>query len=163
MSTFLHCNNTPNPNPSSQQQARSDWHKGITLFELITVVCLITIISGMGLLSFEPLWKKHQLEAASKDFKGKIQLYRMKAILENSTYQLQLNNNVLYIRKKKGESWSNWEKSILSDQIDYGVTGNIFFYQKGFASPKTLTLGSGAYNKKLILNINGRVRESKIY
>ncbi len=163
MSEFLPSTQALIRNRRPQQQACRHYQEGITLFELITVVCLISVITGFGLLSFDPLWKKHQLKLASTDFKGKIQLYRMKAILKNTTYQIRLNNNILYVRNKEGESWSDWRNLKLRDKISYSFAGNIYFYQKGFASPKTMTLGFGDYNKKLILNINGRVRESEIY
>lgn len=120
-------------------------------------------MAGMVSVSLRPLWGKHQLRLGVKELIGQIQLLRMKAILEKCSYQIRIANSRLSYRKKKQNQWESWKNFKLKDDIEYTMKGNVYFYSKGFASPKTITLRHDKYSQKIIVNINGRARTSKVF
>jgi len=136
---------------------------GLTLIELMVAICIVSILAAFATVSFKPLWDKHRLRLAVGDMNGFVQLLRMKAILKKSTFQMKLVDDDLYFRKKNEESWDKWSKRELRESTQYSMTGTSSFYGKGFASPKTITLTVNNYRQKIIININGRTRTSKIY
>ncbi len=109
------------------------------------------------------MWQKHLLKQATGQMLGQIQTCRMKAILERRTYQIKIAGQVLSHRHKTGLDWSSWEQTMFADPIKLSMNGTSYFYSKGFASPKTITVVQGDYHQKIIININGRARLSEIY
>lgn len=137
--------------------------KGLSLLEVMVAVVLISILAGMASISLQPLWKKHTLNKASKSLAGQIQLLRLRSILEDRTYQAKIAGSHFMFRAKEGNSWNEWQQKTLPYAVQFKHSGSLYFYSKGFASPKTITLGSEAFKKTVVININGRVRESEIF
>ncbi len=111
---------------------------GVSLMELLVTLCIISILCGFAAVSVGPLWKKHQLRLAVDDIISQIQLFRMKSILENRTYQIKFSQPHLYYCSKSNNQWSGWKQYKLKDQVFYSMSGTTYFYSKGFASPKTI-------------------------
>jgi len=136
--------------------------RGVSLMELLAVVCILGVISAFGLVSFKPLWQKNTLQTAARELESRMQFLRMRAILENSTIEMKISGHYLVYRKKEGTAWWDWKKHRLDDRIQYRIAGSIYFDQKGFTTPKTITLNLNQLTQKIIININGRIRTSEI-
>ncbi len=92
-----------------------------------------------------------------------IQVCRMKAVVEQKTYQIKIAGQVLFRRYKSGMDWSDWETYRFSGPARVSMSGTSHFYSKGFASPKTITVIHDNYRQKVVININGRARVSDVY
>lgn len=138
------------------------YQPGITLFELMAVVCIIGVISSFGLVSLKPLWQKHQLRQSISEVDSQVQILRLKAILEDCTYQMKIDGQYLLFRKKIKNKWLDWQKYQLNESTSVLISGSIYFDSKGFASPKSITIQLGQRYQQLIININGRTRRSEI-
>jgi len=136
---------------------------GFSLVEVLATLVIISLITGIAAVSFGPLRQKHNLSLATEDLVRQFRLLRIKAILDKTTYQAKINNQVLHYRLKLGNRWEDWQTYQLSNQIQYNMSGTSRFYEKGFVSPKTVTLSDGEYRQQLIVNINGRIRTSELY
>jgi prepilin-type N-terminal cleavage/methylation domain-containing protein len=133
-------------------------YKGVSLIELLITISLISIITGLASVSYQSLWSKEQLRVAADDLVRQFQTARMRAILENRSYYIRLEQDVLqtygdYLNRKQLQSTSR-----LNETIQYRLSGEIGFSAKGFASPKTVTLTKNDQTRKIIININGRIR-----
>ena len=135
---------------------------GITLFELMAVVCIIGVISSFGMVSLKPLWEKHQLHQSISEVDAQVQMLRLKAIVEDCTYQMKIEGHYLIFRKKINDKWLGWNKYRLSESTKALMSGSIYFDNKGFASPKSITIQLEQRYQQLIININGRTRRSEI-
>ncbi len=131
--------------------------------EVLVTLVLFSIISGVAAVSLGPLWQKHQLKQATAQLLSQIQTCRMKAIVKQKTYQIKITKQTLSSRYKSGIDWSNWEDYLFPGSALYSMSGTSYFYSKGFASPKTITVTHDNYHQKVIININGRARTSEIY
>jgi len=131
--------------------------------EVLVTLVLFSIISGVAAVSLGPLWQKHQLKQATGQLLSQIQTCRMKAIVEQKTYQIKITKQTLSSRHKSGIDWSDWEEYRFPGSALYSMSGTSYFYSKGFASPKTITVVHDNYQQKVIININGRARTSEIY
>jgi type II secretion system protein H len=145
----------------SDQQGLSI-QNGLTVFELIAVICIIGILTSLSFVFFKPLWEKHQIQQAADEIENQIQLLRMKAILENNTYEMKLTNQIIEYRKRNSSHWEDWRKYVLKKTMNYSMPGSIYFDSKGFTSPKTITISLKNRFQQIIININGRVRKSEI-
>ena len=132
--------------------------QGLSLIELLVTICLISIIVGIAGVSFQSFWANEQLRTASDELIQQLRLARMKSILENRSYQIKLEEHVLKIRYNQNNSWQNWSDFRINSDIIYQLSGKISFSGKGFASPKTVYLTKNDQTKKVIVNINGRIR-----
>ncbi len=135
---------------------------GVSLFELMAVVFIIGVLSSIGIVSFKPLWQKHQLSQSTNNIEEQIQLLRLKSIIENCTFEMKFDQHHLVYRKKQGQDWGNWRRYRLNEAAEYSMSGSIYFDNKGFTSPKTITIKMLNGFQQLIININGRVRKSEI-
>ncbi len=138
-------------------------HRGITLFELLAALCVLSVVSSIGYVSLKPLWYKQVLSNAVTDLENTLQFLRMSAIIENATIQLKLDSSSLRYRKRKGSGWGEWRLKALDSSIVHSAGSSIYFSGSGFTSPKTVTLKYGNLNQNLIININGRIRTSEVY
>lgn len=137
--------------------------KGFSLLEVLISLVIITIITGLAAVTLGPYWQKHQLKQATSELMEQIQICRTKAIIEQKTYQMKITGEMLFRRYKSGTDWSNWEQTRLSSPAHVSMSGTSYFYSKGFASPKTITVSHYDYKQKVVININGRARFSEIY
>lgn len=128
------------------------------MLEVLVVICLIFAITGLAALSYRPFWEKEQLRTAASDLIRQIQLARMKAILENRSYRLVVDQGKLKTFRYENGEWREWSSYRLVETVDYQMRGGMHFSGKGFASPKTIRLNKDELKKKVIVNINGRIR-----
>ena len=138
--------------------------KGLSLLEVLFALVILAALARIASPGLTVLQQKHKLSLAVRDLNSRFQLFRMKAILEKSTYQIRLTGNQLdYRHKKEDTSWSDWNHVSLDLAIDYSMNKWINFSSKGFASPKTVYLKYGDFSQDMVVNINGGIRFSDIY
>ena len=131
---------------------------GISLIEILVSICLVSIIMGLATVAYRPLWTKEELRSAADELIQQIQLARLKSILENRSYQLAADQRILTTFYYQNGQWYEGARFQLNETIDYQLSGRIHFSAKGFASPKTIYLNKHNYTKKVIVNLNGRIR-----
>lgn len=129
----------------------------------MVAIVVLSIVTGLAAVSLGPLWQKHLLKQTTGQMMGQIQACRMKAIIEKRTYQMTIAGQVLSHRHRTGLDWSDWQQYSFAEPVRLSMNGSSYFYSKGFASPKTITVSHGDYRQKIIININGRARVSEIY
>jgi len=167
--SFCHCSpyhpltNRSNARTTSFPSNRSLPTAGFSLVEILAVLAVFSIVTGLAVVSLGPLWQKHRLKQATGELMARIQTCRMQAILERRTVQIKTAGSVLSRRHKTGVDWSDWEQYRFPDPVRLSMSGTSSFYSKGFASPKTITVIHNDYQQKVIININGRARVSEIY
>ena len=132
--------------------------QGVSLVEILVVVGLIAIMTGLVTVSYRPFWIGEQLRSASNELIQQLQLARMKSILENRSYRLGLERNLLRIYYAEKNRWQLGKNFQLDGSIRYHFPGNVNFSSRGFASPKTIHLTKDDHTTKVIININGRIR-----
>lgn len=135
---------------------------GISLIELMVAITILLILAGLSPLDLSDLWNRHQLNTAVGDFRGQLEFYRMKSILERSTYRIKLNHPFLDRFLKVGNSWQLRERYRLPAYATYTFSQYIYFHDSGFTSPKSIIISVGPFREKIIININGRIRTQKL-
>ncbi len=146
------------PRRSKPVNANGFRTQGLSLIELLITLCIISIVAGVSAVSYQTLWTKEQVESATHDLIQQLQLTRIRSILENRSYRLSIEDQQLIIEYLQNDQWVLTSAFHLNTAIYYQVTGNISFSAKGFASPKTLMLHYDGVSKKVVININGRIR-----
>lgn len=136
--------------------------KGFSLIEVMVVLCIISVLVGFGSVSFRPLWQKHQLSLAVKELQSELELTRINAIIENKTFQFSTEPGIARTRKKNNVGWTQWHNKQFDETVTVLFSGNLYFYGKGFASPKTITIIREELRQQLVINVNGRIRRNEI-
>ena len=135
--------------------------EGVSLFEMMVTIVIVSILSGSAYITLGPLWKKHEIGLVASDLTGHIQSLRLRAILEGVTYQMMIEDSSL--KFKKATSAGPWRKIELGESVHCSLKGRVLFSSRGFTSPKTIFLSTSKFKQNVIININGRVRRSEIY
>ena len=136
---------------------------GVSLVEIMLVISIAGILTSFGTISFSPLWNKQQLNNATNDLKGRIQVLRMEAILKSKSFRMSVNEPQLIVESKEVGTWSFDRKIALNPDVTISYSGYLYFHNRGFMSPKTIKIKRGEYCKSIVVNINGRIRESEVY
>lgn len=137
--------------------------KGISLIETLITIAIISVIAGISTVSLNQLGAKQTLHSASDELIHQLQLLRLKAILEKKTYQAKFQSHLFFHRKKEKAEWSEWTSYPLANHVNFSLSSTINFSEKGFTSPRTITISNQDIKQKVIININGRIRKSEIY
>lgn len=134
----------------------------MTVIELMAVVCIVGILSAAAMVSFKPMLEKHRLSLSTQNLEGILQSYRMKAILQNTTYEIRIGGEYLLSRRQQDEHWEEWRKHQFLTEASVDFSGSVYIDGKGFMTPKTIHLRYGKSDQYLVININGRMRRSEL-
>lgn len=134
---------------------------GISLIELMVSLLIISIISGVSLVSYQKVWQKNLLKNATEDLVIQLKMLKIKAILQNKTISYQIKSG--YLRKWSGsEKKENISIYRLSAGVQYNQNRVLNFSSGGFAGAGTIILNFGDYQSKVIISLNGRIRKDEI-
>ncbi len=73
---------------------------GFTVIELLTVIAIMMVITAIATPSFYYWLPTYRLSAGARQIAADLQLARMKAISQNTTYWLHFNNDTQYQLEK---------------------------------------------------------------
>ena len=79
--------------------------RGFTVVELITVVGIMMVITAIATPSFYYWLPKYRLSAGARQIAADLQLARMKAISQNTSYRLSFTADDTYVMQKNDGGW----------------------------------------------------------
>lgn len=147
---------------------------GFTLMEMIVVIAVLAIMTGVAIPGFMSLLPGMRLNGAARQVMGDLMAARMKAVKENNNYKVTFLDNTRYeIWDDDGSDAANHDSETSTNDIkniqnNYpGVTlsstGNPIFTPRGvIKSPSntaTITIQNSSGGCKLVkVSITGRVK-----
>ena len=163
---------SPIPNPQSLTP------KGFSLLEVLVVLTIMGVMSGLVALQLGPLLAGTRLNTGIRKVVGDLQLVRMKAIAQNRRFRVTFrpDANDYIVEKYEGDIWQRqrlhgYSTLPVADAVTplpEGVhisavnsSGDVIFVPRGHIDAgMTLTLGSEqtADTRRIIINLAGRVR-----
>lgn len=130
---------------------------GFTLYEMMTVIAVIAVITGISLFNYLSWVPGIRLNAAARQVMSDLTAARMSSIKENASVAVSLVNNHAY-----EIAVGDRPATIKDFRPDYpGVVINfttVIFTSRGTTSPKTLTLQNSYGIKKITVAITGRIK-----
>ena len=123
--------------------------RGFTLIEVLIVVALIGILSGVGIALTRDMVMRYRVESEIKELYGDLMYARMHAMHTNKTYFVDLATNayVMYADTNPAPFGDNQlqtggdhkisEKSSLKKALDWSGGGTVSFNARGLASTGT--------------------------
>lgn len=150
--------------------------QGYTLLELIVVVLIIGILSGIATPKFFDWLHEYRLQAAANTLMNHLRAARLLAIFTGKEHQLQITNRengnyyqVVQDPKKSSEQVVKsigrviLHKEFGEVMIKEPVSGTISFYPKGTSNNKTIILeNSIAHQIRIRVNNFGRIKQEKL-
>ena len=143
--------------------------RGFTVVELITVVGIMMVIMAIATPSFYYWLPKYRLSAGARQIAADLQLARMKAISQNTSYRLRFTDNNTYEMQKNDGGWAV-APGHGSVDLPEGITvliPTVFafatseFQSRGTANTGVgsdeITLTNGDLNMEVCIKIVGRV------
>ena len=135
--------------------------RGFTVMELMVVVGLMAIISAIAMPSFISWLPSYRLSAGARQVAGDLQLARMKAISQNTTYRLNFISGTQYRLEKDAGFTLESGPFTLPVGITASPTGATSEFQsRGTASATddiTLTNDGGTTVRHVCIKTVGRV------
>jgi len=135
--------------------------RGFTVMELMVVVGLMAIISAIAMPSFISWLPSYRLSAGARQVAGDLQLARMKAISQNTTYRLNFISGTQYRLEKDAGFTLESGPFTLPTGITASPTGATSEFQsRGTASATddiTLTNDGGTTVRHVCIKTVGRV------
>lgn len=141
--------------------------RGFTVVELITVVGIMMVVTAIATPSFYYWLPKYRLSAGARQIAADLQLARMKAISQNTSYRLRFTADDTYEMQKNDGGWAvapGHGSVKLPEGIT--VTNAIFFNTSEFQSRGTANTGvgtadievtNGDLNRAVCIELVGRV------
>ena len=142
---------------------------GFTLVEMMIIIGILAILSGIAGLSYFSMRPTLMLNGATRQIQGDLMAARMKAVSENNDYKIFFLNDHVYTILDDDDNdgtadageWSN-SKDIQSEYPDvtFSSDGDPVFSSKGTANSTTvitLTNIKGS-SKNVSIAITGRVK-----
>jgi len=134
--------------------------RGFTVMELMVVVGLMAIISAIAMPSFVSWLPSYRLSAGARQVAADLQLARMKAISQNTTYRLNiLGGGTQYQLEKDAGFTLESGPFTLPEGITASPTGpTAEFLSRGTASATdTITISNGSATRVVCVKTVGRV------
>jgi prepilin-type N-terminal cleavage/methylation domain-containing protein len=152
--------------------------EGLSLLELLFVITILGILSGIASLWMPPVLADARLRSGVWQIATDLQLVRMKAIAQNRRFRVTFRprTNDYVVEKEESGAWQQQllhghhgspdARAPLTLPLGVRITavnsgGDVIFVPRGYVDGGiTITLGSeqGAGTKRVIVNLAGRVR-----
>ncbi len=141
--------------------------RGFTVVELLTVIAIMLVITAIATPTFYYWLPTYRLSAGARQISADLQLARMKAISQNTSYRLRFTDNNTYEMQKNDGGWAV-APGHGSVDLPEGITvttGTPFntseFQSRGTANTGVgsdeIALTNGDLNKAVCIKIVGRV------
>ncbi|MEP9412349.1 MAG: prepilin-type N-terminal cleavage/methylation domain-containing protein [Candidatus Brocadia sp.] len=144
--------------------------KGFSLIEMLIVVVILTVLSGIAIPVYVSMKPSIRLSGATRQIMGDLMWARMQAISQNNEFKIFFLDNHRYriLDDDNGNGFiDNAEKTVTKDiqekyyDVTFTSTANPIFHQSGNAAPAaTITLINSHGTKTITIAITGRVRKS---
>lgn len=136
------------------KQKRNQRASGFTLMEVIAVLVLMAIIMAIAAPSFISWLPSYRLSAAARQVAGDLQLARMKAISQNTAFQVSYSSKTYVIQKCTPSCASPTNDSgniVLPEGITAAASATPQFQPRGTAGvTATITLTNDLSATKLV-------------
>jgi len=134
--------------------------RGFTVIELLTVVAIMLVITAIATPSFYYWLPTYRLSAGARQVAADLQLARMKAISQNTNYQLNFTSATTYtLEKDNGGFITESGPFELPEGITASPTGATSQFQaRGTANATdTITISNGTATKVVCIKTVGRI------
>lgn len=165
------------PHPSSLKPLAFSL-QGFTLIEVLLVISLLGILTGLASLQVAPMLSRARLNRGARQVATDLQSVRMKAIAQNGRFRVTFHPGTRDYVVDKDED-GEWQRHILDAHTSIAITdafialpvginitavnsaGDVIFVPRGYVdSGITITLGSATETerRRIVINLAGRVR-----
>jgi len=120
--------------------------RGFTVIELLAVISIMMVVTAIATPSFYYWLPKYRLSAGARQIAADLQLARMKAISQNTSYRLRFTDDETYQIWKEDGVWAqapNTGDFELPDGITVSDPTVFFFDTSEFQSRGTANTGVG--------------------
>ncbi|MCK4766479.1 MAG: prepilin-type N-terminal cleavage/methylation domain-containing protein [Candidatus Aminicenantes bacterium] len=133
--------------------------KGFTVIELLVSVSIFALIIALGVPGFKAFFKKVELTNALRTVTSAISSARYKAVEDNRSVKMCLENNKLVLKEKQDGDWESIKDFDPGEEIELSMNSAPIFYPEGYIVPLCSILVSGeSADYKITISFAGRVK-----
>lgn len=136
--------------------------RGFTLLELLIVIAIGTIVTGISVLGVATMLPKYRLNGAAATVRSDLYRAKVLAVKSKVRYKIGFNANGYQLLEGVAEtpvSSRSINQEYKGVSVDMGATADPIFYPRGTASACTITLrNTRGDNAVITTTLAGRIR-----
>jgi type II secretory pathway pseudopilin PulG len=136
---------------------------GLTIFELLFSVSIISIVLMMGVPGFKAFSRKMEINNGVRTATSAISYARYLAIKDNRSVKLRFKENQFELQKKKKRSWATFQTFDPGEKIEVTMNASPVFSPNGYISPLcSILIKNQWHHYKITISIAGRIKVIEI-
>lgn len=143
--------------------------KGLTFFEVVITLAIISIVITMGMPGFNSFFRRMELRNTLRTITGVLNTARYKAIMLNKPIKfcIEGNNNeeelLIRLKSKREGKWEGFMKFSLEKKVSVSINSSPIFFPNGNVAPLcSILVENDISHYKITISIAGRIKITEI-
>lgn len=137
--------------------------KGVTVIELLIALTLLSLVIALGVPGFKSFNKKAKISSSIRNVTLAINTARYKAVDNNRSIKLKVENNKLILLEKREETWEPFMDFVPGDDVAVSINASPVFSPEGYITPLcSIYVNCCAERHKVTVSLAGRIKVTKL-
>lgn len=136
---------------------------GITLTELLVVLCLLSILITLGIPAFESFFVRWEASSGVRTVTTAISYARYDAVKMNRSVKFCIENNRILLKEKRSGVWEPFRSFDVDENVSLTINSSPVFSPTGSVAPLcSIYVRNERYCYKITISIEGRIKVAEI-
>lgn len=137
--------------------------KGFTVIELLIALTLLSLIIALGVPGFKSFNKKVKISSSLRTVTLAINTARYKAVDNNRSIKLKVENNKFILLKKRDRTWEPFMDFDPGEDVSVSINASPVFSPEGYITPLcSVYVDCCASKHKITVSLAGRIKVTKL-
>ena len=140
----------------------SNYSGGFTLYEVMSSITAVGIISCLLSVSMLPLLDRSEFINTSGQFKDTLRRAKWLALTKRKSHRIKNDSGFLMLQKKSAGNYQTVSQEKIPEEISVSANRWPSFSAFGFASGGSIVIKNEGYSTKVFISPVGRIRQTAV-